>query len=195
MAHPGFHGSPKDPKYHVAPSSFAPDASKAVSPTATAPTTSSKSKSKPAAPLSSLPAESSTPLFISGEPDVPQPAPSSPRKSSPASDPPAHAGQLLTAARARRILQAHTGLCVPRSTFYRWLSNGTILTVRLMNSVRVPTEALAAFLALRTETQPNPFSDLPPHQREAAQEHNRALLEIIHAHIAENNSTLPPAEP
>jgi len=72
---------------------------------------------------------------------------------------------------------------VPRSTFYRWLSNGTILTVRLMNSLRVPTAALAAFLALRTETQPDPLSELPPHEREAAQEHNRAMLEILRAEI------------
>jgi len=82
---------------------------------------------------------------------------------------------------------------VPRATFYRWLSNGTILTVRLMNSVRVPTAALAAFLALRAETHPDPFSQLPPHEREAAQEHNRAILQIIHSEIA--NATLPPGEP
>ena len=76
---------------------------------------------------------------------------------------------------------------VPRSTFYRWLSNGTILTVRLMNSLRVPTAALAAFLALRTETQPDPLSELPPHEREAAQEHNRAILAILESEI-----TTPP---
>jgi len=82
---------------------------------------------------------------------------------------------------------------VPRATFYRWLANGTILTVRLMHSVRVPTRALASFLALRTETHRDPFSDLPPHEREAAQEHNRAILQIIQSEIA--NATLPTGEP
>ena len=72
---------------------------------------------------------------------------------------------------------------VPRATFYRWLSNGTILTVRLMNSLRVSTTALASFLALRTETHPDPFPELPTHEREAAQEHNRAMLEILRAEI------------
>jgi len=80
---------------------------------------------------------------------------------------------------------------VPRATFYRWLSNGTILTVRLMNSVRVPTAALAAFLALRAETHPDPFSQLPPHEREAAQEHNRALLQILQAEITNPESGEP----
>ena len=82
---------------------------------------------------------------------------------------------------------------VPRATFYRWLTNGTILTVRLMNSLRVSTTALASFLALRTETHPDPLSDLPPHEREAAEEHNRAILQIIQSEIA--NATLPPGEP
>ncbi len=79
---------------------------------------------------------------------------------------------------------------VPRATFYRWLSNGTILTTRLMNTVRVSTTALASFLALRTETHPDPFAELPTHEREAAQEHNRAMLQILQAEI-----TAPPFAP
>ena len=80
---------------------------------------------------------------------------------------------------------------IPRATFYRWLSNGTIFTVRLVNSLRVPTAALAAFLALRVETHPDPVSQLPPHEREAAQEHNRALLQILQAEITNPESGEP----
>jgi len=100
---------------------------------------------------------------------------------------------MLTVKRARRLIHLHTGLRVPRATFYRWLSNGTILTTRLHHSIRIHPAALAKFLTLHTETARPDFQDLPPHEREAAQEHNRALLLILNAQITDPQ--FPPGEP
>lgn len=92
---------------------------------------------------------------------------------------------MLTARQARRVLAQHTGLTVPRSTFYRWLDEGLILTVRLNKTLRVPSTALAKFLTLRCEeNDPDPFAGMTPSDREAATEHNRAMFEILQAEIA-----------
>ena len=85
---------------------------------------------------------------------------------------------------ARRIAEQRLGIRIPRATFYRWTQNGTILTVRVVNSVRVSTSALAKFLTLHTSEGREDFSDLTPALREEAQAHSRAIFETLSAEIA-----------
>lgn len=50
--------------------------------------------------------------------------------------------QMLSPARARRILCARTGGSVALVTFYRWLRNGSIFSIRLGQRIFIPEEAL-----------------------------------------------------
>lgn len=77
---------------------------------------------------------------------------------------------------------------MPRATFYRWVNDGTILSTRVMHSLRISTPALARFLALRTENAAADLRELPPHERLQAEEHNRAILQSLQAEIARENA-------
>lgn len=49
---------------------------------------------------------------------------------------------MLTPSNARRILRHRTGSAVSRATFYRWLSNGKIYSIRLGYHIFIPWPAL-----------------------------------------------------
>lgn len=54
------------------------------------------------------------------------------------SNPPPHSARLLTPSRAWEILHHRLGIRVARSTFYRWLESGKVLSVKLGNRLYVP---------------------------------------------------------
>lgn len=82
---------------------------------------------------------------------------------------------------------------MPRATFYRWVNDGTILSTRVMHSLRISTPALARFLALRTENAAADLRELPPHERLQAEEHNRAILQILQGQMTA--PTFAPGDP
>jgi len=136
----GFHGSPGEPDFRIDRSSFPADDSAPASLTATPPSTSKNSiRPTPRDPLSLLAAASPTPAFISGEQGPSPFVPSSPRKSS------ADEGRRFNAGQARRLLENKLQVRIPRSTFYRWLLNGTLPADKLVSKYLIKHENLQRF--------------------------------------------------
>lgn len=189
MGRRGWRGAAGATSFRVLPSCFAQAASIAAG-AKQAESTLKKSAETPARPPSASAAPSPTREFISGEQFTSPSAPSSPKKSCEASDQSSRAtapeDQLLTVAAARRLVEQRIGIRVPRSTFYRWVTDGTLLSVRIMHTVRIPTSAVAKFLTLRCEEPDrDPFQGMTPSDREQAEQHNRAIFETLSAEVSQ----------
>jgi hypothetical protein len=65
------------------------------------------------------------------------PEPVDPEPSAPARD-----AVMLSPAAAWRALCARTGCCIAKVTFYRWLRNGRVYSIRLGQRIFIPQPAL-----------------------------------------------------
>ena len=89
---------------------------------------------------------------------------------------------------AQRLLAEQIGYRVPRSTLYRWCASGLICATRIERHLFISAQALAAFLALRTEEGPRDFAHLPNELRQQAEENNRAIFAALENPNAETTA-------